>query len=146
VRFVRCDLQRTFALSELAQLARPTMPRRRRAHLPVPNEAEPSLDTVARAAHWLFRLAQWRCDEYEPWIEVGMALSQLGDVGLALWDLWSHGSAKYEPGVCQGKWSTFKPGEGLTLGSLAYWAEQDDPAAGQFSLETRACADAVHPG
>lgn len=140
VRFVCCDLQDAHSLAQLAQLARPAMPRRRRWGHTMPKEDEPALDTVVQAAQWLVRLAQRRCDEYEPWIEVGMALSQLGDVGLVLWDLWSQGSAKYEPGVCREKWSTFKPGEGLTLGSLAYWAEQDDPTAQQLSSTRKAYA------
>lgn len=138
VRFVTCDLECTYPLSELAQKAGPTMPREGRSGSSTLKQGEPTLDTVAKAAQWLDRLAQWRCDEYEPWIEVGMALSQLGDVGLALWDLWSQGSAKYEPGVCQGKWDTFRPGGGLTLGSLAYWAEHDDLAADQLRLVARA--------
>jgi hypothetical protein len=132
VWFVRYDLERTYPLSELVQKARPTMPRKRVAHSAVSAvEVEPSLGTVARAAWWLDRLAQWRCDEYEPWIEVGMSLRQLGDIGLLLWDLWSRRSDKYERGVCQGKWNTFMPGEGLTLRSLAYWAEQDNPTEAQ---------------
>ncbi len=139
VRFVRCDLEHALHLSQLAQMAQPTMPRRRRRGRTTPKEAEPTLDTVAQAAQWLIRLAQWRCDEYEPWIEVGMTLSQLGDIGFTLWDLWSRGSAKYESGVCREKWRTFRRGEGLTLGSLAYWAEQDDPAAQQ--LPRTCCLD-----
>jgi len=135
VRFVWCDLECTHPLSELAQKARPAMPRTGSS---TPKQVEPTLEAVAKAAQWLDRLAQWRCDEYESWIEVGMALSQLGDVGLALWDLWSQGSAKYEPGVCQKKWGTFRPGEGLTMGSLAYWTEHDNPAADQLRLAERA--------
>jgi hypothetical protein len=136
VRFAQYDLERVFPLSQLAQMAQPTMPKRRRRSHDAPQQVEPTLDVIAQAAQWLARLGQWRCDEYEPWIEVGMTLSQLGDIGLALWDLWSQGSAKYEPGVCQDKWGTFSPGEGLTLGSLAYWAEQDDPA-GEHPLTAR---------
>ena len=130
VQFVNYDLERTYSLSELAQQVHPAMPhRRQRVGTAAVAEVEPTLRLVAKAAHRLDQLAQWRCDEYEPWIEVGMTLRELGDIGLLLWDLWSRRSDKYQSGVCQKKWRTFQPGEGLTLRSLAYWAEHDRPAA-----------------
>ena len=59
-----------------------------------------------------------------------MCLSELGEDGFALWDRWSQQSSKY-PGVdeLRAKWPTFKPGNGtgLTLATLAWWAQQDDP-------------------
>ena len=58
---------------------------------------------------------------------VGMALSELGDTGLALWQQWSQKSAKYQPGDCEGKWPSFTPSDGVTLGSLYHWANEDDP-------------------
>jgi hypothetical protein len=130
VHFVQYDLERTYPLLELVRHTRPIMPDRRRAtRTAAATDVELTLSTVAKAAHWLDQLAQWRCDEYEPWIEVGMTLRELGDIGLLLWDLWSRRSDKYQSGVCQKKWRTFQPGEGLTLRSLAYWAEHDRPAA-----------------
>lgn len=83
---------------------------------------------VAPAARALERLAQWRCDDYHAWVEVGMALSELGSVGLALWEEWSKQSAKYAAGACQEKWGTFKAGNGRTLASLMHWAEEDQEA------------------
>jgi hypothetical protein len=62
-------------------------------------------------------------DNYDRWIRVGMALSPLGDDGLALWDRWSQGSVKYEPGCCAEKWPTFEPGHGLTPRSVFHWAQ-----------------------
>jgi P4 family phage/plasmid primase-like protien len=94
---------------------------------PVPRAAEFSLGAdVSPAARALEQLADWRCNDYQAWIEVGMALSELGDVGLALWDTWSRKSKKYSPGVCQEKWGTFEPGNGITLASLYRWAKQDN--------------------
>lgn len=84
-------------------------------------------DDISAAAHNLERLAAWRCDDYNPWVEVGMALAELGDVGFAMWDGWSQQSVKYQPGECDKKWSTFDPGAGCTLASLAHWAAEDDP-------------------
>lgn len=79
------------------------------------------------AASLLSRLSQYRCDAYQEWVSVGMALSELGDAGLTLWDQWSQKSQKYKPGETERKWKTFVPGQGLTLASLHYWADQDDP-------------------
>lgn len=150
VYWVKYDLERTYPLAELEQAARASMPRRRtiRVRASGPHE-QPTLADVAQAAAWLDRLAPWRCDEYEPWIEVGMALSGLGTVGLALWDLWSRRSARYEPGVCEEKWKTFTPGEGLTLRSLHYWADEDDlppESAGDQELLHESAAAYAHPG
>lgn len=83
---------------------------------------------VAPAARALEHLAQWRCDDYHAWVEVGMALSELDSVGLALWEEWSKQSAKYAPGACSEKWGTFRSGSGRTLASLMHWAEEDQEA------------------
>ncbi len=91
---------------------------------PVPGTERVSLDDVAKAAEALQMLSKERCNEYQPWVEVGMSLRSLGEVGLALWDQWSRGSAKYQPGVCGAKWATFTA-EGRGLGSLIQWANED---------------------
>lgn len=78
------------------------------------------------AAGLLRRLGPWRCDNYSEWVSVGISLFQLGAAGLDLWDNWSKGSPKYKAGACADKWDTFKTGR-RTLGSLYFWAEQDDP-------------------
>lgn len=82
-------------------------------------------EDVTAAARALDQLAQWRCDEYQSWLEVGMSLTPLGDVGLSLWDKWSQDSAKYQPGKCAEKWGTFTRSDGVTLGSLLKWAQED---------------------
>jgi hypothetical protein len=138
VRWIKHDLDQMYALSELERRARAAAPKRRTAGAQERSvRRQPTLALVGQTAEWLDRLAQWRCDEYEPWIEVGMALSELGDLGLTLWDLWSQKSAKYEPGVCVEKWGTFTPGDGLTLGSLRYWADEDDPRSQDTGSEPR---------
>jgi len=75
----------------------------------------------------LSRLSIDRCNAYKGWIEVGMALSELGGDGLLLWDEWSKHSTKYRPGECADKWRSFIPGHGLNIGSLVFWADQDSP-------------------
>lgn len=85
-------------------------------------------DDVDCARVNLTRLASWRVDDYDEWVHVGLALSELGDDGLNLWDTWSQLSSKY-PGrqAIEAKWSSFKPEIGVTLASLGGWAKQDDP-------------------
>jgi len=80
---------------------------------------------VARAASALERLASWRCDDYDAWLQVGMTLRGLGDVGLSLWDQWSRQSAKYQEDACASKWGGLTPDDGLTLGSLIHWGRED---------------------
>ena len=126
VTFVSANLEHVYRLEELEGVIpapEPAATRRTDRHA--------GGDQIGQAAAALERLAPWRCDEYNAWLEVGMALSELGDIGLELWDRWSEKSAKYEPGQCAEKWGTFKPGDGLTLGSLFHWADKDDPPVGQ---------------
>ncbi len=53
-------------------------------------------------------LAVLSADDYQDWIETGMALHQADpDAGFAIWDRWSHKSDKYAPGQIQGKWASF---------------------------------------
>jgi hypothetical protein len=57
-----------------------------------------------------------------------MALRELGEDGLVLWDHWSQGSEKYQQGTCAAKWETLSPvSGGLSLASLHYWAAEDNP-------------------
>lgn len=75
----------------------------------------------------LARLKKERCDEYDAWIKVGLALSELGPIGLHLWETWSKKSPKYREGVCATKWATFTKDPQISVGSLVYWADQDSP-------------------
>lgn len=107
---------------------------RKRTAAPLPPMAPTAGDDVAKAREWLTRLSPWRVDDYGTdgaWVGVGMALSELGADGLALWEEWSARSAKYTPGECASKWKSFKPGAGIRLGSLNFWANQDDPIGAQ---------------
>jgi|GEM_PF-1725373 len=83
---------------------------------------------VQRAAQALDQLAPWRCEEYETWVHVGMALSELGAAGFVLWDKWSQRSVKYDAKACAAKWESFVPGEGITLASLFHWKQEDAAA------------------
>ena len=58
------------------------------------------------------------------WLGVGMALHDWDpDRGLDLWEEFSRRSAKYEPGACAAKWTTFTAGGGLSVGTIFHEAE-----------------------
>jgi len=76
-------------------------------------------------------LSNDRCDDYNDWLKVGWCLFSITegcDEGLQLWDDWSRNSDKYDPGSCDDQWNKMIIKEdGLTLGSLKFWAKQDSP-------------------
>jgi len=79
------------------------------------------------AADALRRLAAWRCDDRDEWIRIGHALKAgLGDAGLELWDQWSRGSRKYQPGDCEARWKNLRPST-VTLATLIWRAHEDNP-------------------
>jgi len=88
-------------------------------------ETQSDPDAIASAVQALGALDPKRADIYDDWLHVGMALSELGELGLRLWENWSRRSEKYARGVCAEKWQTFRPADGLRLGHLVEWAEED---------------------
>jgi hypothetical protein len=83
-----------------------------------------------------------RALNYDAWLDTGMALHEMGDAGLELWDKWSrnesvktwekeHGQKKYEDGACAAKWPTFSTAsemngrQGITVASIFAWAKQE---------------------
>jgi CRISPR-associated protein Cmr3 len=76
------------------------------------------------ALSYLSALNPCRADDYEDWLEVGMALHSVGDSLLSEWDNWSRQSCKYTPGCCEKKWKSFKR-QGVAMGTLAHKAKQD---------------------
>ncbi len=108
----------------LAMMVRPAP----RTAAPVAKPSGVGWTEISRAAEALGRLAPFRCESYEDWVQVGMSLTPLGDMGLALWDQWSQTCAgKYQPGACAEKWRTFQR-NGVGIGSLIHWAETDSPS------------------
>ncbi len=102
-------------------------------------------EDAAAAIKALGKLSPARCDDYDGWLQVGMALSQLGDVGLDLWEEWSKQSSEYEEGACARKWATFKPGAGTRLGSLIEWAKMDTPQPEPAAAEEATTAEEPPP-
>lgn len=54
---------------------------------------------------------------YQDWVEIGMALHS-GGFPLSVWDDWSQGGHQYKPGCCVPHWKSFRPGQGITMGTL----------------------------
>jgi hypothetical protein len=92
-------------------------------------QPQPSLqlgtDDATRARSFLAALNISRSDDYDQWLEVGMALHSVDDSLLADWITWSAQSSKFKPGDCEHKWRGFNPGGGITLGTLGQMAKQD---------------------
>lgn len=61
---------------------------------------------------------------YDEWTNVGMALKHEGYTA-ADWDAWSRPDARYQPGVCEKKWHTFKGNaEPVTAGTIVQMAKE----------------------
>jgi predicted P-loop ATPase len=88
---------------------------------PAPLLRLPDTD-ASRARDYLASIPSAEADDYDRWVQVGMALHSVGhDSLLADWIEWSAISGKFEPGACEAKWATFN-GHGVTLGTLAHLA------------------------
>lgn len=84
--------------------------------------------TYSEGLDLLDHLAFKWCDEYLPWLKVGMALHHEfkgSQEALDLWDEWSQRSGRYQPEICSTKWNTFgKPGrEFVTMRTLVREAQ-----------------------
>ena len=88
---------------------------------PAPLLRLPDTDAT-RAREYLAAIPPADADDYDTWLQVGMALHSVGDDALLSdWIDWSATSGKFEPGVCEAKWRSFQ-GHGVTLGTLAHLA------------------------
>jgi predicted P-loop ATPase len=86
-------------------------------HLPASSDSQ-------RARDYLASVPAADADDYDTWIQVGMALHSVGDDSLLSdWISWSATSGKFEPGTCEAKWRTFNAAAGgVSLGTLAHLA------------------------
>lgn len=97
------------------------------AHTPDNNKDDADADYET----YLEMLADWRIDDYESWLKIGMIghatnPDPLGQTYLA-WEQRSAKSEKYNQGDCAQKWRTFKDrgDRNLTIGTLKKWASED---------------------
>lgn len=97
-----------------------------------------------RARDFLDRIPAAEADDYDSWVRVGMALHSVGDDSLLQdWISWSAISGKFEPGICEAKWRTFKPDAGgVSLGTLAHLAGHEK---GRRAFRTERPSAASHP-
>ena len=66
--------------------------------------------TPAKRKDISFVLSNYKCHDYDEWLEVGIALFNEyngAKKGIAAWDAWSTQCDNYSEGVCQKKWDTF---------------------------------------
>ena len=87
---------------------------------------------IEEACEYLSHLNSHRCDDYEEWLGVGMALHQVADELLPAWIEWSSQSDAFQNGVCEEKWRTFErlpggpnPPDGRGLKTLRAMAKED---------------------
>jgi len=127
VQIVEADFGRLYTLADFEQLT-DGLRAERRAHVAsIGSTNGYHGDTFEEAADALRRLAAWRCDDRDEWIRIGHALKAgLGDAGLELWDQWSQGSRKYQPGDCESRWKGLRPSN-ISLGTLIHRAHEDNP-------------------
>jgi energy-coupling factor transporter ATP-binding protein EcfA2 len=64
-------------------------------------------------------------DDYDGWLNVGMALHSEDESLLDAWIDWSRGSNFFDEQECIDKWATFNGG-GITIGTLYYMFQQDN--------------------
>ena len=74
--------------------------------------AEPPLAISLDEIKTALEATEDRCDDYDDWIKVGMALYHQfkgSDEGFELWGNWSQNSTKYRSGGMRSKWRSLKP-------------------------------------
>ena len=89
-------------------------------------------------------LSAHRADDYQTWLEVGMAIHSAGGTW-GMWDAWSKKSPKYKASECEKKWATFAnyTGAPISIGSLIKMAKEDgwNPRQG-FGFDDATSSDA----
>jgi len=79
--------------------------------------------TIEKAKKALDSLPQEYCDEYFMWVNIGMSLHSLGEVGFDLWNEWSKKSPKYDYDACRKRWDKFEP-RSISINSLFFYAKE----------------------
>ena len=90
---------------------------------PAPRDSDRTDEDWARI--WLDAINSSRADDYDYWIEVGQCLHSVGDHMLSEWEAWSRQSSKYEPGVCERHWRSFKADGKRDIRHLCNLAKDD---------------------
>lgn len=73
-------------------------------------------------------LSTTRAEDRNTWIRVGWCLRNISHDLIDEWIQFSKKSQKYEDGVCEREWAlSDKRSDGFNIGSLFYWAQEDNP-------------------
>lgn len=88
-------------------------------------------------------LAAIPADERNTWLQVGMALHDRDatETGFTAWDDWSRKSPKYDPETQRSTWNGFKPGGGVSLGTLFYRAKLEQAPDEKLSFDESSLAE-----
>ena len=84
-------------------------------------------------------------DDYEGWLQVGMALHSVDESLLDEWIDHSRGSNLFDENECIEKWSSFKRG-GITLGTLYYFAKEDSGGIVDLECQSASANKSEKPG
>ena len=98
-------------------------------------------EKLAECRKLLPLLSESRVDDYGSWFSLGCVLYSIGngcDEALDLWDEKSQESSKYDAGCCESYWDKMKVGE-YTIGTLKYWAKQDNPYEYELLYKKKDC-------
>lgn len=97
-------------------------------YFPAPTTATPRSTTEASEDEVLELLRYLNPDmAYNEWLKVGMALHDRfsgAPEGLSAWEQWSAEGSKFSDGECECKWSGFRPGGGISWGTIPAMARQ----------------------
>jgi len=79
-----------------------------------------SIETIRSA------LTHISAEPRDQWRDVGMGLhNEFGDSALATWDEWSQTASNYSAKAVQAAWRSFKPGGGITIGTVLFLAQRN---------------------
>jgi hypothetical protein len=84
-------------------------------------------------------------DDYEGWLQVGMALHSVDESLLDEWIDHSRGSNFFDENECIEKWSSFK-GSGITLGTLYYFAKEESGDIVDLECQSASANKSEKPG
>jgi hypothetical protein len=94
-----------------------------------PTACSPAAEDEVTKALALLRRIHPR-EDYQGWLEVGMALHAVDPGLLEAWVGWSQGCVNFDEAECRAKWVSFN-GSGLTIGTLHHYAALDGSSAGR---------------
>ena len=110
---------------------------------PTPRDNDRTDEDWARI--WLDALRSSRADDYDEWIEVGQCLQSVGDHMFSDWEAWSRQSPKYEPGICERHWRSFKPSGNRDIRHLCNLAKDDGWQPKQRQLPPVSTSTTIKP-